>query len=54
MHITNYTEARSNLKQIMDLTCLTEEPVLIISKKKQVVLISKTQYDLMTTQMESK
>lgn len=38
----------------MDLTCLTEEPVLIISKKKQVVVISKTQYDLMTTQMENK
>ena len=38
----------------MDLTCSTEEPVLIISKKKQVVVISKTQYDLMTTQMESK
>lgn len=54
MRITNYTEARSNLKKIMDLTCLTEEPVLIISKKKQVVLISKTQYDLITTQMENK
>ena len=54
MHITNYTEARSNLKKIMDLTCSTEEPVLIISKKKQVILISKTQYDLITTQMENK
>jgi len=54
MHVTNYTEARSNLKQIMDMAFSTEEPVLIISKKKQVVVISKTQYDLMKTQMESK
>ena len=47
MEITNYTNARKNLKRIMDLACLNQEPTLIISKSTQVVIISKAKYDLL-------
>jgi prevent-host-death family protein len=47
MDIINYTYARANLKKVMDSASLTGEPTLIISKKNQVVIMSKSKYQLL-------
>ena len=44
MEVVNYTYARQNLKKVMDDCAESGEPTVIISKKNQVVMISKAKY----------
>jgi PHD/YefM family antitoxin component YafN of YafNO toxin-antitoxin module len=44
MEVVNYTYARQNLKTVMDDCAESGEPTVIISKKNQVVMISKSKY----------
>ena len=45
MKIINYTEAKTNLRKTLDECELTSEPVCIVSRNNQMVIISKAQYD---------
>ena len=47
MKIINYTEAKTNLRKTLDECELTNEPVCIVSRNNQMVIISKAQYDMM-------
>ena len=44
MEVINYTYARQNLKKVMDDCSESGEPTVIISKRNQVVMISKAKY----------
>ena len=48
MKIINYTEARENLRRELDLVADNDEPTCIVSRKNQVVIMSKDNYDALT------
>lgn len=45
MKIIKYTEARLNLRKVLDEVANTDTPTCIISKNSQVVIVSKSEYD---------
>lgn len=47
MKIVNYSEARKNLRVILDEIESSNEPTCVTSKSNQVVIISKRMYDEM-------
>ena len=47
MKILNYSYLRKNLRSVLDDIERTNEPVCVVSKKNQAVLISKKMYDEM-------
>jgi prevent-host-death family protein len=51
MKIINYTEAKTNLRKTLDECERTSEPVCIVSRNNQMVVISKAQYEMMINQI---
>lgn len=47
MKIVNYSDARANLRKILDEVEKSNEPTCVTSKVNQVVIISKRMYDEM-------
>ena len=47
MKIIKYTEARLNLRKVLDQVANDNESTCIVSKNSQVVIVSKSQYDKM-------
>ena len=45
MKIINYTQARLNLRKMIDEVVESKTPTCIVSKNNQVVVISKAKYD---------
>lgn len=45
MKIVNYSHARKNFRSVIDDCCDDSEPVCIVSKNNQAVMISKSDYD---------
>ena len=51
MKIINYTEAKTNLRKTLDECERTSEPVCIVSRNNQMMLMPKAQYDMMINQI---
>ena len=47
MKIINYSEARANLRAEIDSVVENSEPTCIVSRKNQVVVMSKEDYDIL-------
>lgn len=49
-----FAKARSHMQELMDECEKTSQPILIISVSSQAVLISKKQYEIMSSLLEGK
>jgi PHD/YefM family antitoxin component YafN of YafNO toxin-antitoxin module len=47
MNILSYTEMKTNLRQRLDECERTNIPICIVSRKNQMIVISKAQYEIM-------
>ena len=47
MKIISYTEMKTNLRKTLDECEQTNNPVCIVSRNNQMIVISKAQYDMM-------
>ena len=53
MKIIKYTEARLNLRKVLDQVANDNESTCVVSKSSQVVIISKSQYDKMIKEQDN-
>jgi PHD/YefM family antitoxin component YafN of YafNO toxin-antitoxin module len=47
MNILSYTEMKTNLRQRLDECERTNIPICIVSRKNQMIVISKAEYEMM-------
>ena len=51
MKIVNYSSARKRLREVLDECEKTKEPVCVVSRNNQMIIISKDQYEMMINQI---
>ena len=54
MKIIKYTEARNNLRNVLDECNKTNEAICILSKNSQAVIMSQSKYDSIVEQASTK